>query len=831
MKKTLLVLAICLWALRDWIVRAAHSIFSFLHNLCDQISCVIAQGVDYFSQCNTDGFVLGELFQSAALPLWSIAFFTILLLALLLRSLLIAISKKCETKSNDTFSDEPISSARQDCLGRGAYVTSIRETLKAWNGEGSNIVGIYGEWGEGKTSVVNMFAERFCSGRKREFDIVYFSPWHLAQRNDLNDELFKTISYKVGIFRNPILSLMILSYAQKITRKFLLKPDALLQFIQLILADIITLISDKDSIKSAIKVELAKHKRRFVIVIDDLDRLNKNEIVELIRCIKTNGDLPKIAYLLLSDSQRLAKAMQVEVEAIESGELYLEKIIQCPAPLWPVPAEKFRQEANRILTYVLKSFNFDVPDSYLNAIDFCLEKFRNLRQVKRLAQSFSSNLSYYIAMADMVSGSIGGDAINVELADALILAAVKMIEPKATEALYHLYIRLMTDEIGCRYNGYIVMKDDYARLIDKVSPENVDWFERFLKETMLIKETNGAGLSGDIIAHGIAKDSEYWGFRIASPKSFRRYFNAFDVPRRLIPRRERISFLKAIGNVEDFESAVSDVNKQWRLYCMLEVVIANKEYATSNVDALSLVKFADYIVKNIKRFEQVSDGKQYRLVYDACQLAADNLERLRIAGVLTPADEEVVCDWLIGSKAYVLALFLLYYGAGQLEPTIACRLNKIDVNIGDRLWKWVKEELSCKIFEDKVASMEDGFLIQKFFMFICLDRLPIDMDTFKNNCEYFLVKVNAPNFREILSALVGYRWTGPDADEYPFRQTDFMAKGRFFNNVIQTVERYVLSRPSDISNDDLKFLKDITGNIQTSNTSEMSKLFKKRLDA
>ena len=44
----------------------------------------------------------------------------------------------------------------------------------------------------------------------------------------------------------------------------------------------------------------------------------------------------------LSDEKRLADMIKSEVDSAEKGCRYLEKIVQCPYPLWPVGAEILR---------------------------------------------------------------------------------------------------------------------------------------------------------------------------------------------------------------------------------------------------------------------------------------------------------------------------------------------------------------------------------------------------------------------------------------------------------------------------------------------------------
>ncbi len=56
--------------------------------------------------------------------------------------------------------DEPIERVEQDALGRADFAQSVADLiLTAPQGSSSQVIGLYGKWGEGKTSLKNMVAE------------------------------------------------------------------------------------------------------------------------------------------------------------------------------------------------------------------------------------------------------------------------------------------------------------------------------------------------------------------------------------------------------------------------------------------------------------------------------------------------------------------------------------------------------------------------------------------------------------------------------------------------------------------------------------------------
>ena len=82
---------------------------------------------------------------------------------------------------------------------------------------------------------------------------------------------------------------------------------------------------------SELKDKLARSLRelghRFIITIDDVDRLEPAEVIEILRLVRSVVDLPNVIYLLCYESGILAHSIE-KAAGVESGQSYLEKIVQ-----------------------------------------------------------------------------------------------------------------------------------------------------------------------------------------------------------------------------------------------------------------------------------------------------------------------------------------------------------------------------------------------------------------------------------------------------------------------------------------------------------------------
>ena len=61
--------------------------------------------------------------------------------------------------------DKPITSKKEDVLGRKDFSKRLGRLIYNYQGEDGLVLGLYGEWGSGKTSVINWQKKQ---GRKRE---------------------------------------------------------------------------------------------------------------------------------------------------------------------------------------------------------------------------------------------------------------------------------------------------------------------------------------------------------------------------------------------------------------------------------------------------------------------------------------------------------------------------------------------------------------------------------------------------------------------------------------------------------------------------------------
>ena len=97
------------------------------------------------------------------------------------------------------YSDKPISSINEDCLNRRDFAKLLASTFISFRGKDTYTVGLFGKWGSGKTSLVNMVLKEIEDMQSPQSDsekmtVIHFEPWNFWDTNQLLSQFFIRIS-------------------------------------------------------------------------------------------------------------------------------------------------------------------------------------------------------------------------------------------------------------------------------------------------------------------------------------------------------------------------------------------------------------------------------------------------------------------------------------------------------------------------------------------------------------------------------------------------------------------------------------------------------------
>jgi len=239
--------------------------------------------------------------------------------------------------------DTPIHSSNEDLLNRADFSEQLAKAILSYNQRESFNIGLYGEWGSGKTSVINMVEESIFASIENEDNkptIIKFNPWLFADQGQLTVQFFKQFSSayktteKTASAINSIGTAMeSLGAAFELTSLIPMVGGAGTLFGKAVQSFGKQLTSksqtpDIQSLKNDVVRQLRRDNFKTIIIMDDIDRLSNYEIRSVFQLIKSIADFPNTIYLLAFDYDIVSRAL-TDVQNTD-GERYLEKIIQVP---------------------------------------------------------------------------------------------------------------------------------------------------------------------------------------------------------------------------------------------------------------------------------------------------------------------------------------------------------------------------------------------------------------------------------------------------------------------------------------------------------------------
>ena len=200
--------------------------------------------------------------------------------------------------------DSPIEKQEEDLLGRAGFSNQLGKGIYEYNGKSGLVIGLFGEWGTGKTSVVNMAEneiKRLSEKDENKPLIVRFSPWNYTDKNNLISLFFQDL--KINLYNQSEKS-----YYEKIADTLEKYSEAvdLLNYVPLMgsgvvstIKTILKIITKKSSKKStlnetrkALEKALTEVDKQIIVVIDDIDRLTNVQIRDIFQLVKQVADFP-----------------------------------------------------------------------------------------------------------------------------------------------------------------------------------------------------------------------------------------------------------------------------------------------------------------------------------------------------------------------------------------------------------------------------------------------------------------------------------------------------------------------------------------------------------
>jgi len=447
--------------------------------------------------------------------------------------------------------DRPIESADDDEFERVPLARRIAVEARSAPSDGGFVIGLCGRWGSGKTSVARMAIELL---NEDGIMVVPFNPWMFSGHDDLVLRFFAEMTAKMGRGGGGKL--------KAAARRFSDYAGALAGAVRYVPAggrtasEAITLLASLadaaagkvdtlDDLYHELAEELRRLEERIVVFVDDIDRLADSEIRDVVRLVKSVGDLPNLTYVLAFDRPHVEAVLGgtgADEYGSPRGRAYLEKIVQSR---YDIPKPRRDALVNRYLprqlTGPLRAAGVTDGAEFLAPLARGLAGLVNTpRDVNRLANAVASAIELY-----------AGEVAAVDLVG---LEALRVLEPDVHARL---------DSVADILLG-LDWRESFFDELEKVKRERKQRLDRLLERStereatrLLLRQLFPAAT--EYLGGGRTRsddDQEDRDNRVAVPRIFWRYVHA-TIPDTEVSSAEVQDVAAALRDPQAFERAMS----------------------------------------------------------------------------------------------------------------------------------------------------------------------------------------------------------------------------------------------------------------------------------
>ncbi|MEZ7729113.1 P-loop NTPase fold protein [Granulicatella sp. 20925_1_28] len=622
--------------------------------------------------------------------------------------------------------DKPIQNSTEDLLGRKSFSKNLAEAVDKYKGTDSIVIGLFGKWGIGKTSIINMILENL-----NDKIIVHFSPWNYSSHSDLINLFFIELGQSILDSRNAqdkkSLKKAFFKYKRSIkdiSNKPIVKGiiSALLQKLLGVYLEFLWSPPSLEETREELKKELGKINNKIIVVIDDIDRLTHKQIRDIFQLVKQVANFPNIVYLLSMDRDIVCDALNHEPQI--NGHEYLDKIIQIPMEVPKLRKIKLENVLFGKLDSVLESYSEDIiihKEYWRRVFENCVEPYiGTLRDVNKIINIFQFRFGY----------------LHEETCfeDMLAITILEVLEPK----LYR-WVGSHKDELceigkkGFVTNDgkHIEPRDMYTKEFNELGINSekailalstlFPVFARSVKENRY--DDNATDIRKNMRMANIERFDLYFIFDLDDIKVSRTIVSAFAYSFSKKEMEETLTYINDVGEIyyllEELHSLVDSIPKE-RLKVMAKTLLSFQGNYSGRKESwlmpIAAKDKANYLAEAIlKRIENENER------FEVIQYAVNNVEAKGLGqlGVLIntielaygrlAGENEKKEDQII-SLEHLLEIEKIFLDRIQNVAEEGDFLEIIDMRIACYLWKsfdensfreFISEKLTDKIYKLK----------------------------------------------------------------------------------------------------------------------------------
>lgn len=197
--------------------------------------------------------------------------------------------------------DKPITCSEDDELGFVEDVDLLFQSINDRQDSSSFSIGINARWGDGKSSFINLLAEKIITN-KDGYILVRFNPRY-ANNDSIQASFFETLFSELSKFDSRFKR----SFNDYLKVIDVIADNNYLSAL-LSMTELFNREDEKEKINQAIK-QLGK---RVIVIIEDLDRLMKDEIIEVLKLIDGNASFDNLIFISAYDKDSIHSLISLD---------------------------------------------------------------------------------------------------------------------------------------------------------------------------------------------------------------------------------------------------------------------------------------------------------------------------------------------------------------------------------------------------------------------------------------------------------------------------------------------------------------------------------------
>lgn len=276
-----------------------------------------------------------------------------------------------------------------DLFKRDNVINQLYRAIVSAEPEKSYVIALQGEWGSGKTTVINNVKALIREDWNADEYIIIddFDPWLCGTQEVLLHEMYDILLTQFGVQYNSFSSLKLLDgISETVASEHVV--GGLLRNLSL---NYNSQIENISVLKKRINKLIQAEGKKVIFFIDNLDRANDNNIIFLFKVINLVFDLPRVIYVLSYDQGRVDKILN---ETQEFNTRFTEKIIQQEVTLYPIEREQLTLIYRECVINLLLAYgeSYHSIQEYSVLIEVLVETVPNIRVFKRMINSVFSQV-------------------------------------------------------------------------------------------------------------------------------------------------------------------------------------------------------------------------------------------------------------------------------------------------------------------------------------------------------------------------------------------------------------------------------------------------------